>query len=103
MEVRPLAELTCTVDFAETSATDDPVHGEVVHGEVHVELEIFPLAVPRELVALEELRKNLFLQLVAYFSDVRLNRAYCSEKFPLKCLIATVMYHIPNLTLCVTL
>lgn len=47
--------------------------GKVVHREVHVELEILPLAVPRELVAFEKLRKDFLLQLVADLFHVRLN------------------------------
>ena len=36
--------LPASVDLAESSPSDDPVHGEVIHRQLHVQLEILPLA-----------------------------------------------------------
>lgn len=69
----PWLHLTCTVYFTEATASDDTMDGKVVHREVHVELEILPLAVPGELVAFEKLWKYFLLQLVADLFYVRLN------------------------------
>jgi len=44
-----------SVDFSESSASDDPVNGEVVHAEGDVQFQIFPLAKTGKFVALDEL------------------------------------------------
>jgi len=64
--------LAAAVDFAESAPADDPVHGEVVHGQVEVQLKVFPLTKAGKLVALDKLLKNVAPQVREYLLDIRL-------------------------------
>lgn len=50
------------------------MHAEVVHRQLDVQLQVLPLAEPRELIRLEELEERLAAQVVEDLLNVRLGR-----------------------------
>ena len=64
--------LAAAVDLAEAAAADDPVHGEVVHRQLQVQLQVLPLAKPRELFAVDEFLENAAPQVGENLLHVRL-------------------------------
>ena len=63
-----------SVDFAETSSTDDAMDTEVVHGQLNVQFEILPLTESRVFLRLHEFVEDSSSQEITNFFLVRLEQ-----------------------------
>jgi hypothetical protein len=70
----PRVRLAASVDLAKPAAPDDSVHGEVGHAQLNVELEVLPLTEPGELVAVDELTKDVAAQVGENFLHIGLEQ-----------------------------